>query len=308
VSRALPLMLVLIGLGVAAELLLGPTGFGWPASPFVLYELRFPRLMVALASGASLALCGIILQTVVRNPLASPYTLGVGSGAALGAAVAMLLAGVHPGFGALVGALLITSLLLGLLGRGDLDSNRLLLAGVTLSLSAGAGVLLLHFLVDRAVSQAMLHWSMGSLATVGMQSGWVAVAIALTGSAICLRLVPAMNQLQLGDALAASRGVAVARTQRILLVVAALWTGGVVAQVGPVGFVGLIAPHLARSLVGADLRRVTPIALLFGAGLLSLCDGIARVVMAPSELPVGILTALLGGPFFLLLMLRSKRH
>jgi iron complex transport system permease protein len=306
-KRSFLLMVLLLALGVSAELLLGPTGFGWPTDPFVLYELRLPRLLVALGAGASLALCGIILQTVVRNPLASPYTLGVGSGAALGAAVAIVLLGIHPGFGALVGALTITALLLGLLGRGELDSNRLLLAGVTLSLSAGAGVLLLHFLVDRALSQAMLHWSMGSLATVGMAQGWVALAIAGAGTGFALRMVPAMNQLQLGEALAASRGIAVAKTQRTLLIVAALWTGAVVAQVGPIGFVGLIAPHMARSLVGADLRRAAPIALLFGAGLLSLCDGVARVVMAPSELPVGILTALLGGPFFLMLMLRSRQ-
>ncbi len=300
-------LLLIVGFGCAAELLVGPAGFGWPSDSFIAWELRLPRLLVALGAGAGLAACGLLLQVLLRNPLASPYTLGVGSASALGASLVMVLApSFNLGAGAWLGALMATALVLVLRRRAGLSSDALVLSGIAVSLCCAAGVLLLHYLADRATSAAMLRWTMGGLATVGLRDGLLGLLPSIIGALWLLTRLPQLNLLQFGDDWAQTRGVAVEPLKKTVLVVVALWTGSIVAQCGPISFVGLIAPHMARRALGDDLRQTAPAAMLVGAGLLASCDAAARIIMAPAELPVGILTALLGGPAFLLLLLARR--
>jgi len=300
-------IIVLIVLGSLTQLLIGPNGFGWPADPFIAWQLRVPRLLLALGAGAGLAGCGLLLQVLLRNPLASPYTLGVGSASALGASVVMVaVPSVSIGLGAWMGALLATALVLLLRRRAGLDNEALILCGIAIALCASAGVLMLHYFADRATSSAMLRWTMGGLSSVGIWDGLTGVIPTLIGGFWLLWILPQLNLLQLGEDWAQSRGVAVEQLKLSILIVVALWTGTLVAQAGPISFIGLIAPHMARRQFGYDLRRCAPATLGLGAGLLTCCDALARVLMAPAELPVGVLTALLGGPAFVALLL-SKR-
>jgi iron complex transport system permease protein len=294
--------------GCAAELLVGASGIGWPSDPFIAWQLRLPRLLLALGAGSGLAACGLLLQVLLRNPLASPYTLGVGSASALGAALVMILAPQFSmGAGAWVGALAATALVLALRRRAGLSSDALILSGIAIALCCAAGVLLLHYLADRATSAAMLRWTMGGLASVGLSEGLLGLLPSLIGLVWLVSTLPQLNLLQFGDDWAQTRGVAVERLKVVILVVVALWTGSIVAQCGPISFVGLIAPHMARRVLGDDLRKTAPASMLVGAGLLAICDAAARIIMAPAELPVGVLTALLGGPAFLALLLLRKR-
>ena len=300
-------IIVLIMLGSLTQLLIGPNGFGWPADPFIAWQLRVPRLLLALGAGAGLAGCGLLLQVLLRNPLASPYTLGVGSASALGASIVIVaVPSVSIGLGAWLGALLATLLVLLLRRRAGLDNEALILCGIAIALCASAGVLMLHYLADRATSSAMLRWTMGGLSSVGIWDGLTGVIPTLIGGFWLLWILPQLNLLQLGEDWAQSRGVAVEQLKLNILIVVAMWTGTLVAQAGPISFIGLIAPHMARRQFGYDLRRCAPATLGLGAGLLTCCDALARVLMAPAELPVGVLTALLGGPAFVALLL-SKR-
>jgi len=300
-------IIVLIVLGSLTQLLIGPNGFGWPTDPFIAWQLRVPRLLLALGAGAGLAGCGLLLQVLLRNPLASPYTLGVGSASALGASVVMVaIPSASIGLGAWMGALLATALVLLLRRRAGLDNEALILCGIAIALCASAGVLLLHYLADRATSSAMLRWTMGGLSSVGIWDGLTGVIPTLIGGFWLLWILPQLNLLQLGEDWAQSRGVAVEQLKLHILIIVAVWTGTLVAQAGPISFIGLIAPHMARRQFGYDLRRCAPATLGLGAGLLTCCDALTRVLMAPAELPVGVLTALLGGPAFVALLL-SKR-
>ena len=306
--KTLLLLLSPIVLGCAAELLIGPAGIGWPSDPYIAWQLRMPRLMLALGAGSGLAACGLLLQVLLRNPLASPYTLGVGSASALGAALVMILAPqLSIGAGAWVGALAATGFVLALRRRAGLGSEAMVLSGIAIALCCAAGVLLLHYLADRATSAAMLRWTMGGLASVGLRDGLLGLAPSLFGFVWLVSVVPQLNLLQFGDDWAQTRGVPVERLKKLILLLVALWTGSIVAQCGPISFVGLIAPHMARRLLGDDLRKTAPAAMLLGAGLLAVCDAAARIIMAPAELPVGVLTALLGGPAFLALLMLRKR-
>jgi len=305
--KTLVLLLGLLVLGCAAELLVGPFGLGWPSDSSLAWQFRMPRLMLALGAGSGLAACGLLLQVLLRNPLASPYTLGVGSASALGAAIVMIAAPQFSvGAGAWAGALAATALVLALRRRAGLGSEALVLSGIAIALCCAAGVLLLHYLADRATSAAMLRWTMGGLATVGLNDGLLGLVPSLIGFVWLLTVLPQLNLVQFGDDWAQTRGVAVERLKKLILVLVALWTGSIVAQCGPISFVGLIAPHMARRFFGDDLRKTAPAAMLLGAGLLAICDAAARLIMAPAELPVGVLTALLGGPAFLVLLLLRK--
>ena len=271
--------------------------------------------MAALA-GAALALAGAAFQALLRNPLAEPFTLGVSSGGALGAVIAIKLGldvtvlGLSPvmlfalaGSGATVG-------LVYALGRtrGVLSTSILLLAGVTVSFCFAALILLVFYFSDWTETHGMLHWMMGGLDVTGYGSLARVAPFALAGMAVLLAAAGDLNQLSLGADLAASRGVRVRAAQRWAYLAASLTTGAVVSLVGPIGFVGLIVPHTVRLLVGPDHRVLLPASLLTGAGFLILCDTVARTILAPAEIPVGVLTAALGGPFFVGLLLRAKRR
>ncbi len=290
----------------------------------IFWKLRAPRCATAFCAGAALALCGAAFQAMFRNPLAEPYTLGVASGAALGAAIAIFAverwlwggagSGGEWGGGSLasvasfIGASAVMTVLLAI-GRTQrgLAPGILLLCGVALSFCCSSVILLLQYLGDPASNFRLLRWVMGQLDSV---CGWADVsalaAAAVAGTVFVFSYARELNLLSTGDELAASRGVELLRVRQRLVLAVSLLVGLVVAQCGPIGFVGLIVPHCARLLVGHDHRLLLPAAALMGGAFLTVCDTAARTVLAPAELPVGILTALLGGPFFLSLLLSRR--
>lgn len=280
----------------------------------ILRVARLPRVLLGLLAGGCLAAAGVALQALLRNPLATPYTLGVSSGASLGAVIALFmgLSGawiglVAPTVFALIGALATSAvvyLAASVPGR-PLRTSTLLLAGVCLAYCLAAVVMLLHYLADMAVGQSILRWLMGGLAITDVGLVGRAAVPALAGLAMIWAVARELNLLASGDEVARSRGVDVARTQQIAYLGAALTTASVVAVTGPIGFVGLVIPHSLRLLVGPDHRILLPCSALIGGAFLVACDAAARLVLAPAELPVGVITAVIGGPF-LVWLLRSR--
>ena len=280
----------------------------------IFWQIRLPRVLLALLAGGALAISGLGFQTLFRNPLAEPYTLGVSGGAALGAVLALRAEGGDflglslVAFASFAGAVGATALIVGLaLRRQGVETPTLLLAGIAVSLSCSAIILFLQYLSDSTQTFRMVRWMMGGLAVVGYGEVLWLLPCVLAGSAALLVLRWELNLLLTGEELAASRGVDLARLRFRVLLATSLMIGALVAVAGPIGFVGLIVPHILRRFVGHDHLFLAPACLLGGGAFLALCDVVARTVMAPAELPVGILTALLGGPFFLwLLVLRSR--
>lgn len=288
-------------------------GSGDAALVKILWKIRIPRVAMAFLAGAGLAISGMAFQAMFRNPLATPFTLGVASGAALGSAVAIHLGLAFSLLGipvvtlfAFAGAVLTIALVYGLTRtRRGFSTATMLLAGVALSFFFSSLILLLQYLSDFTQSYRMLRWVMGGLDRVVSFGDVLTVApFVVAGSLILLWLTHELNLLTTGEHLAASRGVDVDHTKKLIFLAASLMVGAVVSVCGPIGFVGLMAPHICRLLLGPDHRRLLPATWLFGGAFLITCDATARTVMAPTELPVGIITALLGGPFFLWLLLR----
>jgi iron complex transport system permease protein len=281
----------------------------------IFFIARLPRVLAAALVGASLAAAGVVFQALLRNPLATPFTLGVSSGAALGAVVAislrlqLTLAGVSAvtaaSFAGSLGAVAIVYALARARHRG-LSTNVLLLAGVTLNSFFSALILFVQYMADPAETVRALRWLMGDLGVAGYGPLVAALPFTIAAFVAFAWLPRTLNLMTLGPDAAASRGVDVVRTQQIAFFSASLVTGAAVSLGGPIGFIGIIVPHLVRLLVGSDHRIVLPAATLLGAAFLIVCDVLARVVMAPVELPVGIITALIGGPFFLWLLVRQR--
>ena len=310
------LALLWLAVLVAAPLLgshrLAPAALlGGGTDALILWQLRLPRVLLALAAGGVLAVAGAAFQTLFRNPLAEPYTLGVASGAALGAAIVFTEGGALAGWFPLVaaasflGALAATALVLAL-GRGDpgAGAGRLLLAGVAVALSCQALILFLQYLAGTAETLRMVRWMMGGLGVVGYREVlWMLPWLALAGGVV-LAARAGLDLWLAGEEIAAARGVDAGALRRRLLLALSLAVGALVAVAGPIGFVGLMVPHMLRRFVGVEHAALIPACLLGGGAFLALCDLAARTVLAPAELPVGVLTALLGGPFFLWLLAR----
>lgn len=287
-----------------------------PDDAIVLW-LRLPRVLLAMLAGASLAISGAAMQGLFRNPLVEPGLIGVSSGAALGAIGMIVLGGgalaawpaVLASFGvagaAFVGGLAATAVVY-LFGRCRPGMATLLLAGIAINAVAMAGIGLLSFLADDRQLRDLSFWTLGSFGG----SSWprlLAVAPWMLLALIGLpRHAAALNVLLLGEREAALLGFAPARLRRRLVALVALATGAAVAMCGAIGFVGLVVPHLIRMVWGPDHRRLLPASALAGAALLVGADTLARLLVAPAELPVGVITALLGGPFFLWLLLRLR--
>lgn len=282
----------------------------------IFWTLRFPRTLLALLCGGALAMSGLGLQTLFRNPLAEPYTLGIASGAALGAVLALQAEtlGLALGFplvalAAFVGALAVAAIILGLAVSGYArDVSTVLLAGIAISLSCSALVLFVQYLADLTQTFRMVRWMMGGLAVVGYGEVLWVLPWVLGGTAVLLVLRWDLNLLITGEELAASRGVDLKRLRLLVLATASAMVAALVAVTGPIGFVGLIVPHILRRWIGTDHLHLIPACLLGGGAFLALCDLGSRTVMAPAELPVGVLTALLGGPFFLWLLIATRRR
>ena len=285
----------------------------------VLLAIRLPRACLAVLAGASLAIAGASLQGLFRNPLADPALIGVSSGAAL-AAVATIVLGSGAvlaipvglrGFvlplAAFAGGLAVTFLVHRIASRdGRTDVATMLLAGVALNAMAGAGIGLLVFVSDDQQLRDLSFWMLGGLGGVT----WGKLLPALPLMLVALVMLPLfarhLNALLLGETEALHLGFDVERTKRLIVILAALATGAAVALIGIVGFVGLVVPHLVRMAVGPDHRTLLPISILLGASLMLVADLVARHIVLPAEMPIGIVTACVGGPFFLWLLMRRR--
>jgi iron complex transport system permease protein len=279
----------------------------------IFFVARLPRVLAAALVGASLSAAGVIFQALLRNPLAAPDTLGVSSGAALGAMLAITfhldfsLLGVSAvplaSFAGSLGAIAIVYAMSAARRRGT-STLVLLLAGVTLTTLLGAVIRFVQYLADFTETFQTVRWLMGSI-DVASYSPIVAALVPMTLAFGGFLVLPrALDLLSVGAESAATRGVDVARYERIALLSASLATGAAVSLAGPVAFVGIVVPHIVRLMVGADHRLVLPGSALFGSAFLIGCDLVARTALAPLEMPVGIVTAVIGGPFFLWLLFR----
>ena len=275
---------------------------------------RLPRILFSAVVGGSLAVAGVLFQALLRNSLATPFTLGISSGSSFGAVIAIAL-GINVvvmgvpiiSVCAFVGALL-TMLLVFFIARssGALPTFTLLLAGVTLNFMFAALIMFIYYASTFAEAYSITHWMMGSVDVVDFRPLWRAGPLVVLGVAGVMWISPQLNLLAAGEDWASTRGVDVGRLKMMCYFTGSLLTGTVTAFAGPIGFVGLIVPHTLRLIVGPDHRVLVPGSFLLGAGFLVLCDTAARTLLAPTEIPVGIITALLGGPFFIFL-LKSKQ-
>lgn len=281
------------------------------AATSVVWSIRLPRVLLGVLVGGGLAVAGAALQGLFRNPLADPGLIGVSSGAALGATTGILLgslAWMVPG-AAFVGGLVATLLVLAM-GRRDGRVNvaAMLLSGIAINAVCGALVGLLIFTADDRELRTVTFWSMGSLGHATWPMLAVVLPLLLGGVAGLLFQAKALNALLLGDASARHLGVPVERVGRTVVLLASACVGAAVAASGIIGFVGLVVPHLIRLTLGPDHRQVLPLSFFLGGALLVLADALARVLVAPAELPLGILTAVIGTPVFILLLLRGRRQ
>jgi iron complex transport system permease protein len=281
----------------------------------IVWRVRLPRVALAALVGASLAVAGVLFQALLRNPLADPFVLGVSGGAAVGGIAALSL-GAAAGFGyaavppaAFAGAVATTVALYAVAGGGDRVSGaHLLLTGVVFNAFASAAIVFLASLAGLAEGASIFLWLIGSLSATRVDViGWLVVFL-LAGLAAALPSARNLNLLALGEESAQQLGVDVGRQQRVLLVATSLMVGAAVAVAGLIGFVGLIIPHLLRLLLGSDHRLLLPAAALGGAAFLVACDTAARTLLPGRELPVGAITALAGGPLFLVLLRRHHRR
>jgi iron complex transport system permease protein len=282
----------------------------------IFWKLRVPRVLAAFLAGSGLALCGMVFQAIFRNPLADPFTLGTASGASCGAAATILLglgasfAGVPViSIGSFIGAL---AAILSVSAITSLKKNSygitMLLAGIAVSFLFSSLLMLFQYLSSYRDSFQIVRWLMGGIQVVGYAPLVSLFSFWVIGTGLITVHLPALDQLCAGEDLARSRGVDVAGTKQWLLVASTLLIGGIVAVCGPIGFVGLMVPHIGRRLVGANHLFLGPASVFLGGILLVVADTAGRTIIAPAELPVGVLTALIGGPFFLWLLFGKKRE
>jgi iron complex transport system permease protein len=278
----------------------------------ILSRLRLSRTLLALMAGGALALAGSLFQSMLRDALATPYTLGVSTGASLGAVVAIALnwhvavgiAGVWTG--AFVGAAFVLFIVMGAARRErQLSVSGLLLAGIAINSVCGALILLVHGLTGMSQSFAISRWLIGGLDAIEFSTLAVYAAVVSVLSVAVIRQARRWNLLAVGESWAATRGASVSRSLLAGYFAGSVLAAATVALTGPIGFVGLVVPHLLRSRVGGDDRIVMPCAFLFGGVLLASCDALGRVVLAPAEVPAGAITAFIGGPHLIWLVRRG---
>ncbi|MUL47807.1 iron chelate uptake ABC transporter family permease subunit [Mycobacterium sp. CBMA293] len=317
-------------LSIAAAMIIGPADLGvgdvyavvaqhlWgraadiaPIDDGIIWELRLPRALLASICGAGLAICGAILQSLMRNPLADPFMLGISSGASTGA-VLIVVTGVGgaltlPG-GAFVGALIAFVLVLILAAVAGGGQDKVVLAGVAgTQLFSAVTAFVVFSSADAQQTRGVLFWLLGSLGGASWQQVALCGVICAVGLVVCWMHSDALDGFAFGHDAAASLGVPVRRVRIVLLVTTALLTAVLVSAAGAIGFVGLVLPHAARMIVGPTHRRLLPVTAITGAIFLVWVDAAARTVFAPQELPVGVVTALIGVPIFVLILARRRR-
>jgi iron complex transport system permease protein len=286
----------------------------------ILFDIRLSRICLAFLIGAILAISGAVMQGLFRNPLAAPSLIGVSSGASVGASIVIVLTGAWlqtnavlglsvVALGAFIGSFLIT-LLVFKLSTSTLGTSvtTMLLAGIAISALGGAVNSLLSYFADNEMLRQISIWQMGNLST----ANWTRVSIVAVVAVVVLILFPreskSLNALLLGESEARHLGIDVQRVKKRLILLTTLGIGTAVAVAGMIGFVGLIVPHIVRLLIGPDHRWLLPVSALAGGILLLIADTLARVIIAPVELPTGILTAILGAPFFIMLLIQQRRE
>jgi iron complex transport system permease protein len=282
----------------------------------IFFRLRLPRVVLAGIVGATLAMVGAALQAMFRNPLAEPFTIGVSGGGAFGASIAIALgwgarvSGIPLVFLAAFAGAMVSVVVVYRIARTGLVvlPGALLLSGVVVNLIASAGVLTLQYIADQNRALEILRWLIGSLDVIGFGVIWRMLIFLIPGWLVLLALGRDLQLLAVDEESAVSLGVNARRTEAIVYAVSALLVGVTVSVGGAIGFVGLIVPHMVRLLLGQDLRIVLPSSLILGAAFLMLTDAVARTVLGQVELPVGAVTGLLGGPFFLWLLRREQRY
>jgi iron complex transport system permease protein len=297
-----------------AQVLDAVRGQGAESHRVIIQELRLPRAILAVLVGGGLALSGAVFQALLRNPLAEPYILGISGGAAAGAVLVLALGLVAVASWALplaafAGALVAIALVFGVAASADrrLDVRVLLLAGVVVGAFFSACIALILALTDAPTVRSAVLWMMGSLSGASWRTVAVVAAYTLPSAVLILGLARALNAMAIGEETASYLGTEVERVKRGAYGVASLIAAAGVAFTGVIGFVGLIIPHGVRLVVGSDHRTLLPLSFLAGAGFLTLADLLARTVMAPVEIPIGVITAFVGVPFFLILLRRSLR-
>ncbi len=279
----------------------------------IIWQLRIPRIILGIAVGGGLSICGVYMQALTKNMLAEPYILGVSSGAsALAVFVIAFGSGSFLGRLGVPGAAFLGAFcsfilvyLLSITG-GKSSASRLLLSGVAVSMIFSSLTQFFLMLAPSGSTKNAIYWMMGSLASARWSNVVISVAVSILGFALSIILAPVLNVLSLGDDTATTMGVNVKRTRQLLLVIVSLMTGALVSASGCIGFVGLMIPHISRMLFGADHRRVTISSYLLGGIFLTWMDVLARTLMSPAEISIGILTAFCGGPFFIWLMRRKR--
>nr|WP_033210215.1 iron chelate uptake ABC transporter family permease subunit [Streptomyces bikiniensis] len=282
-----------------------------PIRDGIVWDLRLPRTLLAAVCGAGLALCGAVMQSLLRNPLADPFVLGVSSGASTGA-VAVVVLGVGGGVlsvtgGAFLGAVCSFALVLLLSHTLGGSTDRVVLSGVAaMQLFSALTSFVVMTAADAETTRGVLFWLLGSLAGAGWTDVWVCLGVLAAALTTCLGYARTLDAFAFGEEAAASLGVAVARTRIVLLCATALLTAALVSAAGAIGFVGLVLPHAARALVGPGHTRLLPVTALAGAVFLVWADTLARTVLDPQEVPVGVVTSLIGVPAFVLVLYRTR--
>ena len=281
----------------------------------IFFVARLPRVVAGALVGAAFATAGVVFQALLRNPLATPFTLGVSAGASLGAML-VIIVGLNFGVGpfsavplaSFAGAAVAAAIVYWLATpyRKAMSTAVLLLAGVTLNSFFSALIMFVQYMADFSQAYRAARWLMGDLDVGSFDPVVAAVPLVAVAFALFALLPSALNVLSLGPDAAAARGVDVVRAQRLAFFSASLATSAAVSLAGPIGFIGIVVPHLVRLMVGVDHRIVLPASALFGAAFLVACDLGARTLLAPVEIPVGVLTAMIGGPFFLWLLVRRS--
>lgn len=281
----------------------------------IFWKIRVPRVLLAMFAGMGLSLGGVVFQAIFRNPLATPFTLGVAGGASLGVTLAIFLglnltilgvSGVS--LAALVGAMGSITIVYGIArATSNVSPNTMLLGGVAISFFFSSLILLLQYLGDMSDSFRIIHWLMGDLSRASAGAIFQILPFIVSGILITGFLYRELNLLSIHDDLAGSCGLHVEKMRIILFLAVSLMIAGIVTVCGPIGFVGIMAPHICRLIVGANHRNLIPAAILFGGVFLTLCDTLARTIATSAEVPVGIITAILGGPFFLWLLFKKAR-
>jgi len=273
----------------------------------IIFKIRLPRALMAVLAGGTFALCGAVFQSLFRNPIASPFTLGTASGASFGVTLFIsffsfggLMGMSLTSLSAFLGAILSVSIVyFASAGRKKFNPNSMILTGVVINFFFSGLILFIQYLTDQANAVRITRWTMGGLDVVGMNSVYFAAFVFTAGFFIIYNFRDDLNLLFIGEEISVSRGVNIDRSRKYLFIFSSLMISSIVSFTGPIGFIGIIAPHIASKYFGRNYRTLLPASLITGAIILLVCDMISRTILWPAEIPVGIITALIGALFFI---------